>query len=107
MKRRLTRVVGSIVLTSAFLGIAQNTLAQDSIDKVTRSAQKHYVRDHAKLARWLERMEAKRAKELTNEQRFDTAYTARGSEIRMIDSTGQYVSLGYVDKRNDMKLHRQ
>lgn len=107
MKRRLTQVVGSIVLTSAFLSIAPNTLAQDSIDKATRSAQKHELRDQAKLARWLERMEVKREKQLTKEQKFDTAYTARGSEIRMIDSTGRYVTLGYVDKRNNMKLHRQ
>lgn len=107
MKRQLTQVVGSIVLTSAVLGFAQDTLAQDSIDKATRSAQKHEMRDLVKLARWLERMEAKRTKELTKDQRFDTAYTARGSEIRIIDSTGQYISLGYVDKRNDTKLHRQ
>lgn len=107
MKRRLTQVVGSVVLTGAFLDGAQYTFAQDNIDKATRSAQKHEVRDREKLTRWLERIETKRAKELTKEQRFDTAYTARGSEINVIDSTGQYVTLGYVDKRNAMKLHRQ
>jgi hypothetical protein len=69
MKRRLTQVVGSVVLTGAFLGGAQYTFAHDNVDKATRSAQKHEVRDREKLTRWLERMETKRAKELTKEQR--------------------------------------
>lgn len=107
MKRRLTQVVGSIVLTGSFLGSAQSNLAQDYQDKDTSRSQKRAMRDQAKLARWVERMETKRTKQLTKEQRFDTAYTARGSEIRFIDSTGQDLSLGYVDKRNDIKLHRQ
>jgi hypothetical protein len=107
MKRRLTQVVGSVVLTGALLVNMQHTFAQDNVDKATRSAQRHEIHDQKKLARWLERMEAKRAKELTQKQQFDTAYTARGSEIQIINATGQYVTLGYVDKRNNMKLYRQ
>jgi hypothetical protein len=110
MRKRLTQFAGWVVLTGALVGGAQSVIAQDEFSKDVRRAmkqEKRAQRDQAKLERWAERFEKKQASHLAEEQRFDTAYTARGSEITFITSQGQKVSLGYIDKRNNVKLYRQ
>lgn len=114
MKRRLTKVVGSVVLTGTLLGAAHYTLAQDNpaqknLAKEARREAKRVAReqrDYEKLLRWTQRHEAKTASRLTAERKFDTPYTARGSEVGFIDANGNYITLGYIDKTNEIRLYR-
>lgn len=112
MKRRLTKVVGSIVLASSFLGGAQNAFSQDDVskqaNKETERAAKRLAReqcDYEKLLRWTRRHEAKTTARLTDERKFATPYTARGSEIGFWDANGVFVTLGYIDKTNEFRSY--
>ncbi len=108
MKRRLTQVVGSVVLCGAIVGASQITYAQDGLSKQARKDtawQAKMERDYTKLDRWLARQETKRSSKLTKEQKFDTPYTARGSEVGFM-SQGQFVAVGYIDKSNKFRSYR-
>jgi hypothetical protein len=110
MKRGLTKIVGSVVLSGTLLGgSSYQAYAQDGLNKEVRreaKRERRMQRDYEKLQRWTERIELKRASQLTKQQRFDTPYTARGSEVGYIDSRGMFVFLGYMDKRNDFRSYR-
>ena len=66
MKRRLTQIAGSVVLYGAIVGASQVAFAQHDLSKQAHKEeawQAKMERDYAKLDRWLERQESKRAKD--------------------------------------------
>src|SRR5215813_15460407 len=99
MKRQLTQTVGSIILAGSLLG---GVYAQDMDKQVRREAKREAkdARSLEKWDRWAERKGAKRIKQLEKERRFDTPFTARGSEVKFLDLQGKYVTIGYIDKTN-------
>src|SRR5262249_5995710 len=111
MKRQLTQIAGSIVLAGSLIGVGY---AQDTDKPVTekqaRREAKRDVKDAksaAKSDRWVDRKQNKTIKRMEKDQKFNTPTTARGSEVKYIDSQGKYVPLGYIDKTNKFRPYQK
>jgi hypothetical protein len=111
--KTLTNTILSFSFAGAVLvGVAQ---AQDPIYPDVRDhKQDHVVKQETKrekaLARndrWANRQDSKMKKRLVKEGKFDTPATARGSEVRFLDTQGRYVSIGYIDKDNNFRAYEK
>ena len=111
--KTLTNTILSFGFAGAVLvGVAQ---AQDPIYPDVRDhKQDHVAKKEAKrekaLAkndRWATRQDSKMNKRLVKEGKFDTPATARGSEVRFLDTQGRYVSIGYIDKDNKFRAYQK
>jgi hypothetical protein len=111
MKRHLTQIAGSIVLAGSLIGVgyAQDT-EKPLTEKQARREVKRDVKDAkgtVKSDRWADRKESKLIKRMEKDQKFNTPTSARGSEVKYIDSQGRYVSLGYIDKVNKFRPYQK
>jgi hypothetical protein len=110
MKRRLTKVVGSVILSGVILSAGSHSAsAQDSSDKQARRDAKREAkmeRDYAKLDRWLERQDLKRAKEQNRQEERFGKFAARNTTVSF-SSPGQTQVVGYFDQFNKFRRAQQ
>lgn len=109
MKRRFKQIICFVALSGTLIGSTYSANAQVADKQMRHEAKQEMKRERAlaKNDRWSKRHEAKLIKQLEKEQRFDTTSTARGSEVRYIDTSGKYVSVGYIDKSNQFRKYQQ
>jgi len=111
------KTLTNTILSCGFAGVVMVGIAQaqDPIyPDVREHNQDHATKKEAKrekaLARndrWATRQDAKMNKRLVKEGKFDTPATARGSEVRYLDTQGRYVSIGYIDKDNNFRAYEK
>ena len=104
MKRRLTNIVGSVLLTGAFiLGTgASSSLAQDRWER----RQEWRQRQAERMERWRERREIQRIQELDRERQLRYQYRGGNRMVGYYDRFGQFHAVGYYDRFGNFWRYR-
>ena len=107
MKRRLTKVIGSIALTGAFILStgASSSLAQDRWDRWERR-QEWRQRQAERMDRWREREEMRRIRELDRERQLRYQYRFGNRMVGYYDRFGQFHPVGYYDRFGNFWRYR-
>lgn len=103
MKRRLTQIVGSVLLTGTLLGAgAGNVFAQGRWDRYERRQERQAER----LDRRMERLELQRMRQLDRQRRL--RYQSRGGNriVGYYDRFGQFQAFGYYDRFGNFWRYR-
>jgi hypothetical protein len=103
MKRRLTQIVGSVLLTGTLLGAgAGNVFAQGRWehrqDRIERQAER--------LDRRMERMELRRLRQLDRQRQLRYQYRGGNRIVGYYDRFGQFQAFGYYDRFGNFWRYR-
>jgi hypothetical protein len=104
MKRRLTKVVGSIILSSSLiLGVgATETQAQGRWDRWQRQQE----RRAEKMERWRERRELRRLRQLDRERQLRYQYRYGNRIVGYYDRFGRFHAYGFYDRFGNFWRYR-
>ncbi|MBI1764900.1 MAG: hypothetical protein HYR56_26115 [Acidobacteria bacterium] len=107
MKRQLTQVVGSVLLTGALTGLVpSNALAQDRWHRRQERREEQVERQAERLDRQQERWELRRYRQLDWQRRL--RYQSRGGNriVGYYDRFGQFQAVGYYDRFGNFWRYR-
>jgi hypothetical protein len=101
MKRRLTNVIGSVVLSSSFiLGTgATSALAQGRWER-------QQERRAERMERWRERQELQRLRQLDRERQLRYQYRSGNRIVGYYDRFGRFHAYGYYDRFGNFWRYR-
>ena len=104
MKRRLTNIVGSVVLIGSFaLGTsATSALAQGRWNRWERRQE----RQSERMERWRERQEMQRIRQLDRERQLRYQYRGGNRMVGYYDRFGRFQAVGYYDRFGNFWRYR-
>lgn len=103
MKRRLTQIVGSVLLTGTLLGAGVgNVFAQGRWER----RQDRLERQAERLDRRMERMELRRLRQLDRQRQLRYQYRSGNRIVGYYDRFGRFQAHGYYDRFGNFWRYR-
>ncbi len=110
MKRRLTQIASSVVLTGSLLGIgASSALAQGRWNQQQRQQERREERQERqadRIERRMERMELQRIRQLDRQRQLRYQYRSGNRIVGYYDRFGRFQAYGYYDRFGNFWRYR-